>query len=97
MHRYNTYGQITFKVAEQMRKPEVADFFAKLIQRTSPKSYAQAFGEVSVTTKFLENFGGDQVRCTPASVACTPTKWLGCTMTPMRSALPRLRSRRVDR
>jgi 1-pyrroline-5-carboxylate dehydrogenase len=59
------YGDITFKVAEQMRKPDVADYFAKLIQRTSPKSYAQAFGEVHVTTKFLENFCGDQVRQTP--------------------------------
>jgi hypothetical protein len=55
------YGDITFKVAEQMRKPEVADYFAKLIQRTSPKSYAQAYGEVAVTTRFLENFCGDQV------------------------------------
>ena len=56
------YGDITFRVTEQMRKPEVADYFAKLIQRTSPKSYAQAYGEVFVTTKFLENFCGDQVR-----------------------------------
>ena len=29
--------------------------------RTSPKSYAQASGEVRVTRKFLENFSGDQV------------------------------------
>lgn len=56
------YGNITFKVAEQMRKPEVMDYFARLIQRTSPKSYGQAWGEVAVTTKFLENFGGDQVQ-----------------------------------
>jgi hypothetical protein len=63
MSRYNMYGQITMKVAEQMRKPEVADFFSKLIQRTSPKSYQQALGEVSVTTRFLENFCGDQVGC----------------------------------
>jgi 1-pyrroline-5-carboxylate dehydrogenase len=59
------YGNITFKVAEQMRKPEIADYFAKLIQRTSPKSYAQASGEVYVTTKFLENFCGDQVLLQP--------------------------------
>lgn len=56
------YGDITFKVAEEMRKPEVLDFFARLIQRTSPKSYGQARGEVVVTTRFLENFCGDQVR-----------------------------------
>lgn len=55
------YGDVTFKVAEEMRKPEVLDFFARLIQRTSPKSYAQARGEVVVTTRFLENFCGDQV------------------------------------
>ena len=40
---------------------QVADFFAKLIQRVAPKSYQQAFGEVYVTGKFLENFSGDQV------------------------------------
>lgn len=45
-----------------MRKPEVSSFFAKLIQRTSPKSYAQAMGELVVTRKFFENFSGDQVR-----------------------------------
>lgn len=55
------YGDISFKVAHEMRKPEVLDFFAKLIQRTSPKSDGQARGEVIVTTRFLENFSGDQV------------------------------------
>lgn len=40
---------------------QVSDFFAKLIQRVSPKSYQQAHGEVFVTQKFLENFCGDQV------------------------------------
>ena len=40
---------------------EVSDFFAKLVQRVSPKSYQQAFAEVYVTGKFLENFSGDQV------------------------------------
>ncbi|MFS7954861.1 putative L-glutamate gamma-semialdehyde dehydrogenase [Helianthus anomalus] len=42
-------------------QPEVSDFFAKLIQRVSPKSYQQALGEVYVTGKFLENFSCDQV------------------------------------
>lgn len=41
---------------------QVEDFFARLVQRTSPKSYAQAVGEVTVTRKFFENFCGDQVR-----------------------------------
>lgn len=40
---------------------QVSDFFSKLIQRVAPKSYQQAFGEVYVTQKFLENFSGDQV------------------------------------
>jgi hypothetical protein len=55
------YGDVTFKAAEQLRKPEVADFFARLIQRVSPKSYQQALGEVTITRQFLDNFGGDQV------------------------------------
>lgn len=40
---------------------QVETFFARLIQRVSPKSFAQALGEVTVTQKFLENFSGDQV------------------------------------
>lgn len=59
--RYVTYGLVNAKVAEEMRKPDVADFFARLIQRTSPKSYAQAMGETVVTRRFFENFSGDQV------------------------------------
>jgi hypothetical protein len=39
----------------------VERFFARLIQRTSPKSYEQAAAEVRVTRKFYENFCGDQV------------------------------------
>lgn len=42
--------------------PQVSDFFTRLIQRVSPKSYQQAKGEVYVTQKFLENFSSDQVR-----------------------------------
>lgn len=60
--RYLMYGDITARLVGEMRKPEVADYFSKLIQRVSPKSYVQAMGEVSVTTRFLENFCGDQVR-----------------------------------
>jgi 1-pyrroline-5-carboxylate dehydrogenase len=59
--RYVRYGDITFKAAEQLRKPEVLDYFAALIQRVSPKSYQQAVGEVTITRQFLDNFGGDQV------------------------------------
>eukprot|EP00959_Pyramimonas_sp_CCMP1952_P288199 6026569-Pyramimonas_sp.AAC.2 len=56
------YGDITFKAAQEMRKPEVVDFFAKCIQRVVPKSYKQAVAEVVVSRYFLENFCGDQVR-----------------------------------
>lgn len=41
---------------------QVADFFARLVQRVAPKHYAQAMAEVTVTRLFLENFSGDQVR-----------------------------------
>lgn len=61
-YRYVMYGAVCAKVAEEMRKPEVSSFFAKLIQRTSPKSWDQAMGELTVTRKFFENFSGDQVR-----------------------------------
>ena len=60
--RYVLYGDISAKVAYEMRKPEVADFFARLIQRVAPKSYPQAMAELVVTRRFYENFGGDQVR-----------------------------------
>lgn len=56
------YGEVCAKVAEEMRKPRVADFFARLVQRTSPKSGAQAAAEVTVTRRFFENFSGDNVR-----------------------------------
>ena len=40
---------------------QVADFFARLVQRVSPKSYSQAMAEVTVSQRFFENFSGDQV------------------------------------
>lgn len=49
-------------MAQEMRKPEVEHFFARLIQRVAPKSYDQALAEVRVTCKFFENFTGDNVR-----------------------------------
>ncbi|XP_076942986.1 putative aldehyde dehydrogenase [Bidens hawaiensis] len=60
--RYLLYGDVSSKAGHMLSQPEVSDFFAKLIQRVSPKSYQQALGEVYVTGKFLENFSGDQVR-----------------------------------
>lgn len=71
------YGEITAKLCQEMRKPEVwfislalsnivtrsqvKEFFTRLIQRVAPKSYDQALGEVDIATTFLENFCGDQV------------------------------------
>ncbi|KAK9861812.1 hypothetical protein WJX84_005199 [Apatococcus fuscideae] len=65
--RYILYGDVSAKVAEELRKPEVADFFARLVQRVSPKSYSQAMAEVTVSQRFFENFSGDQVRFTAKS------------------------------
>ena len=56
------YGDIFFRIAEEMRKPEVLDFFVKLTQRVMPKSKIQVTGEVVVTRKFFENFTGDNPR-----------------------------------
>ncbi|KAK6123299.1 hypothetical protein DH2020_042950 [Rehmannia glutinosa] len=70
-------GESFIKVAEVDEKGiQVSDFFAKLIQRVSPKSYQQALGEVYVTQKFLENFCGDQVRFLARSFA-VPGNHLG--------------------
>lgn len=60
--RYVKYGEVSALLAEAMRRPEVERYFATLIQRVAPKSYAQAAAEVIVTRKFLENFAGDNVR-----------------------------------
>ncbi|KAK6123343.1 hypothetical protein DH2020_042915 [Rehmannia glutinosa] len=74
--RYLMLGDVSIKAANKLSLPEVSDFFAKLIQRVSPKSYQQAFGEVYVTQKFLENFCGDQVRFLARSFA-VPGNHLG--------------------
>ncbi|CAI5977644.1 unnamed protein product [Closterium sp. NIES-64] len=67
--RYLLYGSVSAAAANALKKPEVSDFFARLIQRVSPKSLFQARAEVSVTQKFLENFSGDQVRFLARSFA----------------------------
>eukprot|EP00922_Rhytidocystis_sp_ex-Travisia-forbesii_P010666 GHVS01015624.1.p1 GENE.GHVS01015624.1~~GHVS01015624.1.p1 ORF type:complete len:564 (-),score=64.88 GHVS01015624.1:327-2018(-) len=60
--RYVMYGKVMQKAAEGLHKPEVHEFFTKCIQRTMPKSHAQAAGEVSIIRGFCENFSGDSVR-----------------------------------
>ncbi|KAL5975091.1 hypothetical protein ACLOJK_031767 [Asimina triloba] len=58
--RYILFGDVSAKAAYMLSRPEVSNFFTRLIQRVSPKSYHQAEGEVYVSQKFLENFSGDQ-------------------------------------
>lgn len=60
--RYLMFGEISAKAGHMLAQPEVENFFARLIQRVSPKSYVQALAEVQVTQKFFQNFSGDQVR-----------------------------------
>ena len=60
--RYVMWGDVSMRLAQEFRKPEVEEYFARLIQRVAPKSHAQALAEVVVTRKFLENFAGDNVR-----------------------------------
>nr|AFK43067.1 unknown [Lotus japonicus] len=74
--RYLMLGDVTTKAAHMLLLPKVSDFFTRLIQRVSPKSYQQAQGEVYVTQKFLENFCGDQVRFLARSFA-VPGNHLG--------------------
>lgn len=74
--RYLLYGDVSAKAAHALKEPEVENFFARLIQRVSPKSFPQAVGEVTVTQKFFENFSGDQVRFLAKSFA-VPGNHLG--------------------
>ncbi|KAK1259524.1 putative aldehyde dehydrogenase [Acorus gramineus] len=67
--RYILFGDISAKAAHLLAQPEVSNFFTRLIQRVSPKSYDQALAEVYVSQKFLENFSGDQVRFLAKSFA----------------------------
>jgi len=60
--RYAKYGDVSFRLAEAMRKKEVEDFFVDLMQRVIPKSDEQARGEWIVTRRFFENWAGDAPR-----------------------------------
>lgn len=59
--RYVQLAHVSNKAGELLRG-KMGDYFARLIQRVSPKSYAQARGEVNISAQMLENFSGDQVR-----------------------------------
>ncbi|MGH8193358.1 MAG: aldehyde dehydrogenase family protein [Woeseiaceae bacterium] len=60
--RYVALGRVCARAAALLARPEIADYFTKLIQRVMPKSWQQCQGEVTVTRLFLENFSGDGVR-----------------------------------
>ena len=60
--RYRMLADVSLRAADALRAPETFDFFSRLVQRTSPKSWAQAQAEVRITRQFLENFTGDNVR-----------------------------------
>ncbi|KAF4662723.1 Succinate-semialdehyde dehydrogenase, mitochondrial [Perkinsus chesapeaki] len=62
VERYRMYGDISHRLAAELRKKEVLEHFAKCIQRVAPKSWAQSVAEVDIVRIFLENFSGDQVR-----------------------------------
>ncbi len=60
--RYVELGKVCARAAAMLAEDDVADYFARLIQRVMPKSWNQCMGEVTVTRAFLENFAGDGVR-----------------------------------
>jgi len=57
--RYLMLGEVSRKVAEVMRDPEVLEFFVQCTMRSIPKSHAQTTGEITVTRAFFDNFSGD--------------------------------------
>lgn len=69
VERYLMLGRVSDEASKLLRTPAVADFFAKLIMRTSPKSYPQAMAEVTIVAQFLDNFSGDNVRYLARSFA----------------------------
>jgi len=62
VERYVELGAVCARAAALLAEQDVADFFARLIQRVMPKSWNQCVAEVTVTRIFLQNFAGDGVR-----------------------------------
>merc|ERR1719273_1866102 len=60
--RYVHLGNVNALAAEEMRKPEVEAFFAKLIQRVAPKTEVQCRGEVGLVRAWLQFMSGDTTR-----------------------------------
>ena len=62
VERYNMLGEVMARGAQELGKPEVNEYFARLIQRLVPKSWAQCIGEPTITRKWMESYSCDQVR-----------------------------------
>ncbi|CAJ1359516.1 unnamed protein product [Effrenium voratum] len=60
--RYVMLGEVCGAAAREMFKPEVSDFFCRLIQRVAPKSYSQAGGEIKAVRTWLQDYSGNNVR-----------------------------------
>jgi len=60
--RYVHLGEVNHRAAAELDKPEVEDFFAKLIQRVAPKSETQCRGEVRLVMAWLRYMSGDTTR-----------------------------------
>lgn len=60
--RYLATGKMCQNVANELAKPEVENFFSRLIERTVGKSPVQCRGEVTATAQWFASYGGDGVR-----------------------------------
>eukprot|EP00040_Diaphanoeca_grandis_P031280 m.186797 g.186797 ORF g.186797 m.186797 type:complete len:574 (-) comp32282_c1_seq1:512-2233(-) len=60
--RYKLYGEVTSKMAAELAKPEVTNYFAQLIQRVVPKHNQQCLNEVNTVLQWLQSFSGDSIR-----------------------------------
>ena len=60
--RYSMLGEVMANGARELHKPDVKEYFSRLIQRVVPKSWAQCQGEPTVVRKWMENYSCDQVR-----------------------------------
>ena len=60
--RYLMLAEVNRRVVEALGDPEVFNFFVRCLQKSCPKSTAQATGELKVTMDFFKNYTGDRVR-----------------------------------
>lgn len=70
-NRYLMYGDVSFRVAEQLRRPDVAEFFARLIQRVAPKSHAQVAACLVAKATRAHAYMPARLHA-PSSRACVP-------------------------